>query len=143
MTSKWDLKFYSGITWFHCDSMAFLILNWTGVNSHLAGLQGRTSSDCSDRFFYQLDSKPILQPNQRTYYGRHSSTAIIKCSFQEIIRSVITEQTNQWADQQRFRIWQIRNPAIFRNPAKSGSSQISSWILPVQLQYVQLITDKK
>jgi len=33
---------------------------------------------------------------------------------------------------------------LFRNPAKSGSGQISSqiWQTPVQLQYVQLITDK-
>jgi len=44
----------------------------------------------------------------------------------------------------RFRL-QLRNPTIFlQNPAKSGSSQISSWIwqIPVQPQYVQLITHK-
>jgi len=33
---------------------------------------------------------------------------------------------------------------LFRKPTKSGSSQISSrvWQLPVELQYVQSITDK-
>ena len=36
----------------------------------------------------------------------------------------------------------IQNPAILRNTAKSGSGQTSSriWRMPVQLQYVQLIT---
>jgi len=34
---------------------------------------------------------------------------------------------------------------FFGNPAKSGSGQISSriWWMPVQLQYIQLIMDKK
>jgi len=43
-----------------------------------------------------------------------------------------------------FRLQQIWNLAIFRNPAKSGFNQISSWIwrMPVLLQYLQLITDK-
>ena len=40
----------------------------------------------------------------------------------------------------------VPEPAL-ANPAKSGSGQIISWIyriwrMPVQLQYVQLITDK-
>jgi len=43
-----------------------------------------------------------------------------------------------------FQLHQICNLAIFGNPTKSSSSQISSWICwtPVQLQCVQLITDK-
>ena len=47
----------------------------------------------------------------------------------------------------RLRLRQIRNPAIFGNPVKSGSGQMSSrvyriWRMPVQLQYLQLITDR-
>jgi len=43
----------------------------------------------------------------------------------------------------RFQLRQIRNLTIFGNPAKSGSGQFFSRIcpLPVQLEYIQLITE--